>query len=116
MMNQYETVFIATPVLSAAQMKETVEKYKTLITENGGNIVHEENWGLKKLAYPIQKKSTGFYYLLEFQSEGDFIQKLEINFKRDEKIIRFLTTRMEKYAVVYAERKRSMKQEKSVEE
>ena len=115
-MNQYETVFIATPVLSATQMKETVDKYKNLITENGGKIVHEENWGLKKLAYPIQKKSTGFYYLLEFQVEGDYIQKLEIQFKRDEKIIRFLTTRMEKYAVVYADRKRSMKQEKTVED
>ena len=115
-MNQYETVFIATPVLSATQMKETVDKYKNLITKNGGKIVHEENWGLKKLAYPIQKKSTGFYYLLEFQTEGEFISNLEIQFKRDEKIIRFLTTRMEKYAVEYAERKRSMKQEKPVEE
>ena len=116
MLNQYEAVFIATPVLSAMQMKETVEKYKNLITKNGGKIVHEENWGLKKLAYPIQKKSTGFYYLIEFQVEGDYIQKLEINFKRDEKIIRFLTTRMEKYAVEYAEKKRSMKKEKTVEE
>ncbi|NOZ47693.1 MAG: 30S ribosomal protein S6 [Chlorobi bacterium] len=98
------------------QMKEAVEKYKNLITKNGGKIVHEENWGLKKLAYPIQKKSTGFYYLLEFQAEGEFIQKLEIQLKRDEKIIRFLTTKMEKYAVVYADRKRSMKQEKTVEE
>jgi small subunit ribosomal protein S6 len=60
MVNRYETVFIATPVLSEAQMKEAVEKYKKLITDKGGSIVHEENWGLKKLAYPIQKKSTGF--------------------------------------------------------
>ena len=115
-MNQYETVFIATPVLSATQMKETVDKYKSLITKSKGKIVHEENWGLKKLAYPIQKKSTGFYYMLEFECEGEFIQKLEVDFKRDEKIIRFLTTKMEKYAVVYAEKKRSMKKEKTEEE
>lgn len=116
MLNQYETVFIATPVLSATQMKETVEKYKSFITKNGGKIVHEENWGLKKLAYTIQKKSTGFYYLLEFQVESEFIQKFEILLKRDEKIIRFLTTRMEKYAVEYADKKRSMKKEKTLEE
>ena len=112
MKNRYETVFIATPVLSEAQMKEAVEKYKGLITKNGGEIVHEENWGLKKLAYPIQKKSTGFYYLIEFSSEGEFIAKLETEYRRDEKIIRFLTFKMERYAIEYAEKKRSNKKEK----
>ena len=68
MLNQYETVFIITPVLSEAQMKEAVEKFKSVIAENGGEIVHEENWGLRKMAYPIQKKSTGFYNLLEFKA------------------------------------------------
>ena len=112
MKNRYETVFIATPVLSEAQMKEAVEKFKGLITENGGKIVFEENWGLKKLAYPIQKKSTGFYYLIEFEAEGEFIQKLEVEYRRDERIIRFLTFKMEKYSVEYAEKKRSKKTEK----
>ena len=112
MKNRYETVFIATPVLSEAQMKEAVEKFKALITENGGQIVYEENWGLKKLAYPIQKKSTGFYYLIEFEAEGEFIRKLETEYRRDERIIRFLTFKMEKYAVEYAEKKRSKKTEK----
>ena len=112
MMNRYETVFIATPVLSEAQMKEAVEKYKDLITKNGGKIVYEENWGLKKLAYPIQKKSTGFYYLIEFASEGKFIAKLETEYRRDERIIRFLSFKMERYAIEYAEKKRSKKQEK----
>jgi small subunit ribosomal protein S6 len=112
MKNRYETVFIATPVLSEAQMKEAVEKFKKLITDNGGSIVHEENWGLKKLAYPIQKKSTGFYYLIELEAEGEFIQKLEIEYRRDERIIRFLTFKMDKYSIEYAEKKRSKKQEK----
>ena len=75
MLNQYETVFIATPVLSENQMKEAVLKFKKIITDNTGDIVHEENWGLKKLAYPIQKKSTGFYYLIEFKGPGEIIEK-----------------------------------------
>ena len=110
MLNQYETVFIATPVLSEIQMKEAVQKFKKVITDNKGEIVHEENWGLKKLTYPIQKKSTGFYYLIEFRSSGELIEKLEVQYRRDEKIIRFLTFRMDKYAIEYAEKKRKQKQ------
>lgn len=113
MVNRYETVFIATPVLSETQMKEAVEKFKGLITEGGGTIVHEENWGLKKLAYPIQKKSTGFYYLIEFDVEGTFIGKMETEYRRDERILRFLTFKMDKYAVRYAEKKRARSKEKS---
>jgi len=112
MENRYETVFITTPVLSENQMKEAVEKFKDLITKNKGSIVHEENWGLKKLAYPIQKKSTGFYYLIEFSCDPSFIQKLETEYRRDERVIRFLTFRMDKYSVIYAEKKRSKKPEK----
>ena len=106
MVKQYETVFIATPVLSDAQVKETVEKYKNLITQAGGEIVHEESWGLKKLAYPIQKKSTGFYQLIEFRAEGEFIDRLETQFRRDERVIRFLTVLMDKYAIEYAVKRR----------
>ena len=69
MMNQYETVFILTPVLSDVQMKETVEKFKGILTANGAEVINEENWGLKKLAYAIDKKSTGFYQLLEFKAD-----------------------------------------------
>ncbi|MDX9846086.1 MAG: 30S ribosomal protein S6 [Tenuifilaceae bacterium] len=115
-MNQYETVFIATPVLSEAQMKEAVDKFKGVITGNGGEIVHEENWGLKKLAYPIQKKSTGFYYLIEFKAPGDLIDKLETQYRRDERVIRFLTFRMEKHAVEYAQKKRSKVEQQKKEE
>ncbi len=112
MLNQYETVFITTPVLSESQMKETVDKFKKTLTDNGSEIVHEENWGLRKLAYPIQKKSTGFYYLIEFRAEGTIIQKLETEFKRDERIIRFLVVGLDKYAVKYADKKRAIKAEK----
>ncbi len=116
MLNQYETVFIATPVLSETQMKEAVIKTKRIITGGGGEIVHEENWGLRKLAYPIQKKSTGFYYLLEFRSEGELIDKLETEYRRDEKILRFLTFRMDKYSIAYSEKKRKQKETEKKEE
>jgi len=117
MLNQYETVFIATPVLSEIQMKEAVQKFKKVITDNEGVIVHEENWGLKKLAYPIQKKSTGFYYLIEFRGTGDLVDKLEVQYRRDERIIRFLSFRMDKYSVEYAEKKRRQREtEKQKEE
>ncbi|MDR1341468.1 MAG: 30S ribosomal protein S6 [Prevotellaceae bacterium] len=111
MSNQYETVFILTPVLSETQVKEAVKKYSDYISENGGEIVHKEDWGLRKLAYPIQKKTTGFYHLVEFKSEGDFVEKLETQYRRDERIIRFLTFRMDKHAIAYAEKKRSIKQQ-----
>jgi small subunit ribosomal protein S6 len=113
MINQYETVFIATPVLSEPQMKEAVEKFRKIITDNNGEIIHEEDWGLKKLAYPIQKKSTGFYHLIEFKSEGGFISKLETEYRRDERIMRFLTFKMDKHAIAYSEKKRKMKNEVS---
>ena len=92
-MNQYETVFILTPVLSDVQMKEAVEKFKGILQAEGAEIINEENWGLKKLAYPIQKKSTGFYQLIEFNADPTVIDKLEVNFRRDERVIRFLTLR-----------------------
>jgi len=96
-------------------MKEAVTKFKSVITDNGGELVHEENWGLRKLAYPIQKKTTGFYYLIEFKAEGSLIDKLEVQYRRDERIIRFLTFRMDKYAFEYAEKKRSAKLESKKE-
>ncbi len=111
-MNQYETVFILTPVLSDAQMKEAVEKIKGILVTEGAEIVNEENWGLKKLAYPIQKKSTGFYHLLEFKAEPTVIKVLETNFRRDERVIRFLTFRQDKYAAEYAAKRRSIKSAK----
>lgn len=109
MLNHYEAAFILTPVLSDAQMKEAVEKFKNLLTENGGAIVNEEEWGLRKLAYPIQGKSTGFYAILQFDVEPNVIEKLETAFRRDERVIRFLTFRLDKYAYEYAEKRMNVK-------
>ena len=114
-MNHYETVFITTPVLSENQMKEAVTKFLGILKDSGAEIVQEEDWGLKKLAYPIQKKSTGFYYLIEFKAEGDAIQKLETEYRRDERIIRFLTFKMDKYSVEYSIKKKSKKATKKEE-
>ena len=111
-MNQYETVFILTPVLSDVQMKEAVEKFKGVLVSNGAEIINEENWGLKKLAYPIQKKSTGFYQLVEFNADPAVVEQLELNFRRDERVIRFLTFRMDKYASEYAAKRRNIKSNK----
>lgn len=112
MTNRYETVFILTPVLSDDQAKEAVAKFKGLLKDGKAKIHHEEDWGLRKLAYPIQKKSTGFYHLIEFECEGSLISDLELEMRRDERVIRFLTIKMEKHAVAYAEKKRSAKKEK----
>ena len=104
-MNRYETVFILTPVLSDEQMKEAVAKFKKLLTDNGAEIVNEETWGLKKMAYAIQKKSTGFYCLLEFKAEP--VKTLETGYRRDEKVIRHMTVKLDKYAAQYAEKRRN---------
>ena len=106
-MNQYETVFILTPVLSDDQMKETAAKFKKILTDKGAEIISEEAWGLKKMAYAIQKKSTGFYCLVEFKAEPQVIKTLETAFRRDEKVIRFQTVKLDKYAVEYAEKRRA---------
>ncbi len=101
-MNQYETVFILTPVLSDEQMKETVAKFKKVLTDTGAEILNEEAWGLKKMAYAIQKKSTGFYCLLEFKAEPSIVKTLETAYRRDEKVIRYMTVKLDKYAAEYA--------------
>ncbi|MBL6658178.1 MAG: 30S ribosomal protein S6 [Flavobacteriales bacterium] len=106
-MNHYETVFILNPVLSEEQIKETVQKFKKLLKDSKSKVVVEENWGLKKMAYSIQKKRTGFYYLMEFTSEDrEIINKLELAYKRDERLMRWITVKLDKHALAYAERRR----------
>jgi len=111
MTNRYETVFILTPVLSEDQTKETVKKFKDLIKEGRGKVHHEESWGMRKLAYPIQKKSTGFYHLIEFESEPTLVAKLETEYRRDERVIRFLTVAMDKHHLAFAQKRRNKQKE-----
>src|ERR1044071_5649632 len=107
-MYQYETVFILTPVLSEDQAKEAVGKFRKILKDLNANIIHEESWGLRKLAYQIQKKSTGHYHLFEYTANnGSVVADLEVAFKRDERVLRFLTVRLDKHAVAYAEKRRN---------
>ena len=104
-MNHYETVFILNPVLSEDQVKETVKKYEDFLDSKGAKMINKENWGLKKLAYPIQHKKSGFYHLFEYQVEGEVIDQLELLFRRDERMMRFLTVKLDKHAVAWAEKR-----------
>jgi small subunit ribosomal protein S6 len=97
---------IFTPVLSDDEFKNAQKKYTTLITDNGGQIVAENPWGLKSLAYPIQKKTTGLYWVMEFIAPSDFNEKLKIQLLRDESVLRQLLTKLDKYAVEYNDKKR----------
>lgn len=111
----YETVFILTPVLSDVQMKDTVDKFVSLLKEEGADVINVENWGLKKMAYTIEKKTTGFYVMVEFKAVPTIIRKFEIELRRDEKVMRFLTTVLDKHSIVYADRRRKGEFNKKVE-
>ena len=106
-MQQYEIVIVLTPLLSVDTAKEAIAKFSKILTDNGAEIVQEDNWGLRKLAYPIQKKTTGYYHLTEFRAPGELINKLEIELRRDERVLRFLTIALDKHAIAYNEKKRS---------
>lgn len=114
MSNHYETVFILNPVLSEEQIKEAVKKYEDFITAAGGEIVSYENWGLKKLAYLIENKKSGFYHLFEFTMPAEKISTFETEFRRDERVMRFLTVALDKYGVAYAVQRREKLKQKSV--
>ena len=113
-MNHYETVFILNPVLSEVQVKETVSKFEDFLTSRGAEMVSIEDWGLKKMAYEIQNKKSGFYHLFEYKAAGEVLLPFETEFRRDERIMRFLTVALDKHAVSWAERRRAkLKTEKA---
>lgn len=105
-LRNYETVFVLTPVLTNEQIENTIQKFRGFLVEKGVQIVHEEAIGLKKLAYPIQHKNTGIYHLIEFKATPNVIIDLEIAYRRDENIVRFLTCTLDKHGVAYNHKKR----------
>ena len=105
-MNHYETVFILNPVLSEDQIKETVKKYEDFLVSRGAKMISKEDWGLKKLAYTIQHKKSGFYHLFEYKVAGEVISPFELEFRRDDSIMRYLTVALDKHAVAWAEKRR----------
>jgi small subunit ribosomal protein S6 len=112
-MNHYETVFILNPVLSETQIEEAVQKYVNFISAQGGTMTSQENWGLKKLAYPIENKKSGFYHLFEFAAPAEVIATLEVDFRRDERVMRYLTVKLDKHALAWAEKRRKRNKEKA---
>ena len=105
-MNNYELMVIFTPVLSDEEFKAVQKKYSDFVIDNGGSVAHSNPWGLKSLAYPIQKKTTGIYWVLEYSAPSSFNEKLKIQLLRDEQVLRHITTALDKYAVEYNEKKR----------
>ena len=112
-MNHYETVFILNPVLSYEQIKETVKKFEDFLTSKGGEMIAKEDWGLKKFAYPIENKKSGFYHLFDFKVAGEVITPFEVEFRRDERIMRYLTVKLDKHAEAWAEKRRTRNTQKA---
>ncbi|WP_185856441.1 30S ribosomal protein S6 [Blattabacterium cuenoti] len=114
MLKHYETIMIITPILSDEKAKETAKEYENYLIKKNVKIVSQEHWGLKKLAYPIQKKQSGCYHLFEFLLNSDLVSDLELKLRQDERILRFLTVKLNKYGIEYAERRRKkIKKEKN---
>ncbi|HIP47565.1 MAG TPA: 30S ribosomal protein S6 [Lutibacter sp.] len=111
-MNHYETVFILNPVLSDDQVKEAVKKFEDYLLNKGAKMIWKEDWGLKKLAYTIQKKKSGFYHLFEYELDGQLIAPFELEFRRDDSVLRYLTVRLDKHAAAWAELRRGKIKEK----
>jgi small subunit ribosomal protein S6 len=107
MLSQYETTFILTPVLSEDEAKKAINGFVDLLKSQGAEVIHQEHWGLKNLKYPIQKKTTGIYHLIEYKGTGKAVDTLEIAFRRDEAVLRYLTVKLDKYAVKYNDDKRA---------
>lgn len=107
MLSQYETTFILTPVLSEDDAKKAINAYVELLKNQGAEIIHQEYWGLKNLRYQIEKKTTGIYHLVEYKAPAKAVDTLEIAFRRDESVLRYLTVRLDKYAVKYNDDKRA---------
>jgi len=110
-MNHYETVFILNPVLSETQIKETVKKFEDYLVSKGAEMISKENWGLKKLAYTIQKKKTGFYHLFDYKLAGEMVAPFELEFRRDDSVMRYLTVKLDKHAEAWAEKRRERNKE-----
>ena len=112
-MNHYEAVFILNPVLSEDQVKETVKKFENFLISEGSEIISVENWGLKKLAYSIQNKQSGFYNLIDFKAANNTVELFETELKRDERIMRYLNVKLDKYADAWSVKRRERNTKKA---
>ncbi len=106
-LQSYELMVIFTPVLAEDDFKAAQKKFSDLIKEHGGVVTHANPWGLRSLAYPIQKKTTGLYVVLEFDAPTELISKVELQLNRDENVMRHMVNKLDKHAVAYNLRKRN---------
>ena len=111
-MKSYESVFILNPALSEEQVEKSVLKYEKFLKSNGAKLIHKENWGLKKLAYTIENKNSGFYNLFQFEAPSEIISPFELEFARDETVMRYLTVVLDKHALAWAEKRKNRKPKK----
>ncbi len=111
-MKSYESVFILNPALSEEQVEKSVLKYEKFLKSNGAKLIHKENWGLKKLAYTIENKNSGFYNLFQFEAPSEIISNFELEFARDETVMRYLTVALDKHAIAWAEKRKNRKPKK----
>jgi len=94
-LRHYETMFLLHPELNAEDRDDAVEKFSNIIINDDGQIVHTDKWPLKKLAYKVQKQSHGYYVVLDFGAKSSTIQELTRNFRLDERVMKFITTKLD---------------------
>jgi len=114
-MNLYETVIIVSASLEDEDIEKILKKYEEFFKNNNVDIIEIEKWGRKRMAYHIEKVRTGFYFLIKYRADGNFIKKLERQLQIDEQILRYLTIKLDKKALAYSETKK-LKPIESVEE
>jgi len=118
-MRQYETTFIIDPILSGDEIRQTAQMYVDFLKAGKCEIVHFEETGALQLAYPIKKRTTGAYFWLEYQAPigSDVIEKMELAFRRDDNVLRYLTIKVDKHRAQFNVDKRAGKfDKKSAEE
>ncbi len=94
-MNLYEALYIIVPEQDEQAVEATIEKFKGIVENNGGEVTAVDKWGKKRLAYPINYKTDGHYVLMSFSCAPEFPKEIERNFRNDEAILRYLVTRKE---------------------
>jgi small subunit ribosomal protein S6 len=104
--NEYETTFILKPELSEGECKKAVEKVVGMIKDAGGKVHNIEHWGVRRLAYPIQRKTNGYYAFIEFSAMSEFIENLERNYRYDDNVLRYLTVKLERHALEFNQKRR----------
>lgn len=103
----YESTYLITPELNEGLYDEIIKRFNKLIEDNGGKFINQEIWGYRKLAYPINKRETAYYVFQEFTAPSDMVHVLEREFNYDERIIRYLTVKLDKHMLAWNEKRRS---------